>query len=100
MGCVDTLAAKSLGRQVRGPAGPCTGAVGTISTAGYWYRVRTRTLCSYVDCRDMLDWRPSSEIGRVPIYQINGTNDRVFPARLAAPDELVSGAGPPQRTRH
>jgi pimeloyl-ACP methyl ester carboxylesterase len=43
--------------------------------------------------RAILRWQPSAAHGKVPIYQIHGTADRVLPAHLAAADEWVQGAG-------
>jgi pimeloyl-ACP methyl ester carboxylesterase len=40
----------------------------------------------------VLTWRPSSGVN-APVYQIHGERDPVFPARLAAADEIVPGGG-------
>lgn len=41
----------------------------------------------------VLRWRPSPEIGRLPIFQIHGDSDRTLPVRLTRPDVTIAGAG-------
>jgi len=43
--------------------------------------------------RAILSWQPSSTAGHVPIHQIHGEKDRVFPARLSQADVIIPGAG-------
>jgi len=43
--------------------------------------------------RALLSWQPSPTVGRVPIHQIHGGHDRVFPAPLSRADVILPDAG-------
>jgi pimeloyl-ACP methyl ester carboxylesterase len=84
---------------------PILGPLAELSlySCGRYSNISTRSLLRQISDADasflrwavraVLDWQPSTEVGRAPIYQIHGAKDRVFPARLAAADELVGSAG-------
>lgn len=44
-------------------------------------------------CWAALDWEPSPAARSVRVRQIHGSDDRTFPLKYTAPDEVVAGAG-------
>jgi pimeloyl-ACP methyl ester carboxylesterase len=75
----------------------------SLYSAGNYSSIGTRSLLTQVADADadflrwatraLLGWTPSAEIGRLPIHQIHGGNDRVFPASRSRADVIVPGAG-------
>lgn len=78
-------------------------ATTTLASSGRFSSISTRSLLTQVadadasflrwGTRAILDWQPSADVGRVPIYQIHGGMDRVFPASRSNADVIVPGAG-------
>lgn len=74
-----------------------------LQTSGNASTIATRSLLTQIadadadflrwGTRAILGWQPSPDIGRVPIHQIHGGRDRVFPASLSKADVIIPDAG-------
>jgi pimeloyl-ACP methyl ester carboxylesterase len=74
-----------------------------LQTSGNVSTIATRSLLTQIadadaeflrwGTRAILSWQPSPGIGRVPIHQIHGGRDRVFPASRSKADVIIPDAG-------
>lgn len=74
-----------------------------VSLAGRWLRPATRGVLMQLSDTDpkflswgagaILRWKPSAGVAKVPVCQIHGSRDRVFPIDLTNPEHTVAGAG-------
>ena len=74
-----------------------------VRLTGRWLRPATRGVLMQLSDTDpkflswgagaILRWKPSEAVARVPVCQIHGSRDLVFPVGLTNPDYTVPGAG-------
>ena len=53
-------------------------------TSGEWHRWATAAV---------LDWKPSTEAERIPLFQIHGDRDSTFPIQYTEADTVIRGGG-------